>query len=109
MKIYWNEKGSCRGAGFRNKGSFDSETIKAILKEKDEDRRDELIEGIRSSFGFIMGEVVCCDSLVDDFKKILKKGKGYLCLEESVVGFGSSDQNAKLSMLDAIDNDDWGF
>jgi hypothetical protein len=111
MKIYWNQKGSCRGDSFAHKGSFLVDDVKKVVRMRNKDEGEYietlLDEMYKDDYNIQSILFDCIHTELKAFRKILKSGKGYICLEESLIGFGLTPTDAKLGILDAIDNGDW--
>ena len=111
MKIYFEERGSCRGDSFRGSGSFDANEVLEALKIEDEEKQEEVLIELMGDDGHFL--YINCTSYDEDnvekFNKILKEGKGYMLAEESMAGFGTTKKDAKVQVVDAIDECETGW
>ena len=109
-KLYISRRGSCRGDAFGGDESIDITIVKKLLKDfkksnEDSEKLETDIDEITDVWDI---STVLYDSIMydtEDFEKILKKGKGYLGFEEYSVGFGLTKKEAKLSLMDGLDED----
>lgn len=109
-KIYVVERGSCRGDAFAHEGELDLDVVKKAIahfkKYGADTTEDYVMENVEDGDM----QTILLNAIFEDvklFKKVLKKGEGYLCFEESLVGFGPSVIPAKLQLVQAIDDGEW--